>query len=312
MNRMPTKEMTYEEGIMESTLTQVTIGGSEAAAAIGLSRYKSQLRLYLEKIGEVEREPAGEAAYWGNILEEIVAQEFAKRTGKKVQRVNKTFVHEKYPFAIGHIDRKVVGENALLECKTTSIWKDKEWSTKEDEIPQEYLIQVMHYLAVTGYERAYVAVLIGGQKFAVKEFSRDEELIDYIMEAEKKFYEMIVNRTPPALDGSDDASKILSLLYPSAQEGSTIELPVYEGVVEEILALDKQIKELEQMKEEKENTIKNAMGNYETAIIGRYTISWKNVTTERLDTKELKKANPDIYAQFTKQSSYRRFTIKEG
>ena len=55
---------------MESTLTQVTIGGSEAAAAIGLSRYKSQLRLYLEKIGEVEREPAGEAAYWGNILEE--------------------------------------------------------------------------------------------------------------------------------------------------------------------------------------------------------------------------------------------------
>lgn len=307
MNRMPTKEMTYEEWKQQR---RNGIGGSDAAAAIGLNRWKSRLKLYLEKIGELEDNVDSEATYWGRILEDVVAEEFTRRTGKAVRRVNAILIHPEFEWMIANIDRKVVGENAILEVKTTAAWNNKEW--EQDEIPQEYIIQAQHYMAVTGADLTYFAVLVGGQKLLIKELVRDDELIEMIIREEQKFWQMVENRTPPELDGSVDAKEILSYMYPTAIEGSVIELPTYESTVEEILALGKQIKEIEQMKEQKENTIKNAMGNYETAIIGRYTISWKNVTTERLDTKELKKANPDIYAQFTKQSSYRRFTIKEG
>jgi putative phage-type endonuclease len=304
--KIPTEKLTYEEW---KALRRKGIGGSDAAAALGLSRWKSPLRLYLEKIGEVESDADTEAAYWGNILEDIVAKEFERRTGKKVQRVNAILIHPKYEWMLANIDRKVVGENALLECKTTSEWNKAEW--KDDEIPQEYIFQLQHYLAVTGYEKAYIAVLIGGNKFIWKEVARDNELIEMIIEGEKKFWEKVVSRTPPDLDGSKDAAEILKYLYPKAEEGTSIELPAYESLVDEIVSLNKQIKQLEELKAEKENKLKEAMGEHETAIVGKYKVTWKNITSNRFDSRTFKKEYPDLYAKFVETSTYRRFSIKE-
>jgi putative phage-type endonuclease len=304
--RISTTKMTYEEWKAQR---RKGIGGSDAAAALGLNRWKSPLRLYLEKIGEIESNVDTEAAYWGNILEDIVAKEFEKRTGKKTQRVNAILIHPDHEWMIANIDRKIVGENAILECKTTSQWNEKEW--KDDEIPQEYIIQLQHYLAVTGYEKAYIAVLIGGNKFIWKELARDDELINMIIEGEKKFWELVENRTPPELDGSKNASEILEYLYPAAKEGSRIELPAYEQLVEEIQSLKNQIKQLEELKNEKENKLKEAIGEFETAIVGRFKVTWKNVTTNRFDSTTFKKEHPDLYKKFLKSSVYRKFTIKE-
>lgn len=304
--RISTTKMTYEEWKQQR---RKGIGGSDAAAALGLSRWKSPLRLYLEKIGEIESDVDTEAAYWGNILEDIVAKEFEKRTGKKTQRVNAILIHPVHEWMIANIDRKVVGESAILECKTTSTWNKDEW--KDDEIPQEYIIQLQHYLAVTGYEKAYIAVLIGGNKFVWKELERDEELINMIIEGEQRFWEMVENRTPPELDGSQDANAILEYLYPKAEEGTSIELPAYESLVDEIVSLNKQIKQLEELKAEKENKLKEAIGEHETAIVGKYKITWKNITSNRFDSRTFKKEYPDLYAKFVKTSTYRRFSIKE-
>lgn len=301
-----TRSMSYEEW---KELRKKGIGGSDAAAALGLSRWKSPLRLYLEKIGEISSDVATEAAYWGNILEDIVAKEFERRTGKKVQRVNAILIHPKHGWMIANVDRKVVGESAILECKTTSAWNKDEW--KDDEIPQEYIIQLQHYLAVTGYEKAYIAVLIGGNKFIWKELARDDELINMIIEGEKKFWELVETRTPPELDGSKDAAEILEYLYPKAEEGSRIELPALENLVNEIQSLKDQIKQLEELKNEKENKLKQAIGEYEIAIFGKYKVTWKNVTSNRFDSNAFKKEYPDLYKKFLKSSSYRRFSIKE-
>lgn len=304
--RVSTVKMSYEEWKAQR---RKGIGGSDAAASLGLNRWKSPLRLYMEKIGEIDSEVDTEAAYWGNILEDIVAKEFEKRTGKKVQRVNAILIHPEYQWMIANIDKKVVGENAILECKTTSVWNKDEW--KDNEIPQEYIIQLQHYLAVTGYEKAYIAVLIGGNKFIWKELERDDELINMIIDGEKKFWEMVENRTPPELDGSKDANEILEYLYPKADEGSYIELPAYESLIDEIQSLNAQIKQLEELKAEKENKLKEAIGEYETAVVGKYKVIWKNITSNRFDSKSFKKEYPDLYKQFLKTSTYRRFSIKE-
>ena len=304
-----TLEMTYEEW---KAARMKGIGGSDAAAAIGVSRWKSPLQLYLEKAGEIEQPEAGEAAYWGNVLEAIVADEFTKRTGKKVQRVNRILIHPEHEHMIANIDRRVVGENAILECKTTGAWNAKEW--EGDDIPAEYVIQVMHYLAVTGAEKAYFAVLIGGNRFAWKEIARDEELIAMMVERERAFWDCVETETPPPISESKAElhGDIMNRLYPNASAGASIELPpTYSDTLEQLVDVKTRIKDLEISQDYLENQIKGAMKDAERARVGRFTVSWKNVVSKRFDTKLFEKTNPDLYSQYIKESQSRRFTVKE-
>ncbi len=305
---LDTKRISYEEW---KKARKNGIGGSDAAAIAGLNRFKSPLAVYLEKIGEVDNNVDNEYVYWGSVLEDLVAKEFEKRTGKKVHKVNAILVHPEYPFMIANIDRKVVGEDAILECKTTSAWNAKEW--KDDEVPQEYIIQVQHYMAVTGAKKAYIAALIGGNHFEIKEIERDDELIESLIQIEKDFWHLVETKTPPDIDGSKASSEILNILYPAPTTDEILSLGGdVEKLIEERNALVDQIKQLDEMKTEKENKIKALLGEHETARTNKYFISWKAITSKRFDSKSFKKDYKDLYDKYTKESSYRRLTIKEG
>ncbi|RXU75170.1 phage tail tape measure protein [Enterococcus faecium] len=171
-----TLEMSRQEWIEDR---KKGIGGSDVGTILGLNKWKSPYQLWLEKTGQVVlEETASEPAYWGNILEEVVAKEFQERTGKKVRRRNQVFEHPLHPFLRANIDRDVVGENAILECKTANQFLGKEW--EGEEVPLSYLCQVQHYMNVLNKDYCYIAVLIGGQKFIWKRIERDQELIDTI------------------------------------------------------------------------------------------------------------------------------------
>ena len=142
------------------------LGGSDVATIAGLSKWKSQVQVFLEKTQAIEQEDVqSEVAYFGNVLEEVVAQEFAKRTGLKVQRRNAILQHPAYPWMLANVDRLIVGERIGLECKTASEYLKKNGRMKK--YPVTYL-QCQHYMAVTGYEAWWIAVLIGGNKFVYK------------------------------------------------------------------------------------------------------------------------------------------------
>lgn len=162
-----TSEMSHEEWL---AARRKGIGGSDAAAIAGLNKWKSPVAVYLEKIGQApEENVSSEAAYWGTVLEDVVAQEFSKRTGLKVRRRNAILQHPEHSFMLANVDRLIVGEKAGLECKTASEYLKEEW--KDDEVPAQYLIQCQHYMAVTGYDAWWIAVLIGGNKFIYKKLS---------------------------------------------------------------------------------------------------------------------------------------------
>ncbi len=305
--RIDTKSMSYEEW---KETRRKGIGGSDVAAIMGLSRFKSAYTLYLEKTGQIKNEVNNEYVHFGTILEEVVAKEFSDQTGKKVHKVNAILIHEKYPWMIANIDRKVVGENAILECKTTSAWNAKEW--QNDEVPQEYILQVQHYLAVTGSEYAYIAVLIGGNHFVWKKVERDEELIKEIIEAEKDFWFHVEAKIPPEPDGSDSTTETLEKMYPDATDDSTLLLPSdLDRLIEERNALMDQIKQLSEMKTKKENKIKALLGEHETGATDKYIVVWKPVKSARFDSKRFKKENEELYWKYAKETSYRRLTIKE-
>ena len=179
-------------------------------------------------------------------------------------------------------------------------------------MPASYLLQVQHYLFVTGAEVGYIAVLIGGQKFVWKEVQRDEALIEVMIEAEKEFWKMVQDKTPPALDGSSAAEKYLKERYKEAEEDKSIELGFeYKDKIKTYLDMKVQLKNFETQVKELENQIKFEIGNAEYAHAPGYSLSWKNVSSAKVDSKKLKSEYPEIYDKVIKESKSRRFSIKE-
>ncbi len=287
------------------------IGGSDVSAIAGLNKWKSAVQVFLEKTQAIEKEDIqSEAAYFGNVLEEVVAKEFVKRTDLKVQRRNAILQHPEYPWMLANVDRLIVGEKVGLECKTASEYLKKEW--EDEEVPAAYLLQCQHYMAVTGYEAWWIAVLIGGNKFVHKKIERDEELIQYLINIEKDFWLNNVEKNePPMFDGSDASTELLKHLYPESIADRFVSL----GKQEELLIeardqVDREIKVLQEQKVEYENKIKAKLGTNEVGGTENYKVYWKSYKTNRFDSKRFKAEHPDLYERYVKESISRKFTVK--
>lgn len=286
------------------------IGGSDAAAALGISKWKTPFMLYLEKTGEIAQPDPGEAAYWGARLEEVVAEEFAIRTGKRVRRRNAIFVDPERPFMLANIDREVVGENAGLEVKTTGAWGRGEWA--DDRLPDAYFVQAQHYMSVMGWDRIYFAVLVGGQRFLWKEIPRDDEFIDLLREREAEFWQRVLDRDPPPVDGSEAASEILGRLYPEGKPETVALPPESEALIEQWETARAAEKEAAARKEEAANRLKEMLKDNERGGWLTKEVIWKSVTQERVDTKALKEKYPDVHRAVVKTTAYRKFEIREA
>jgi putative phage-type endonuclease len=303
-----TNEMSHEEWLQAR---RKGIGGSDAAAIAGLNKWKSPVAVYLEKIGQAPEEKVySEAAYWGTMLEDVVAQEFSKRTGLKVRRRNAILQHPEHSFMLANVDRLIVGEKTGLECKTASEYLKEEW--KDDEVPAQYLLQCQHYMAVTGFDSWWIAVLIGGNKFVYKKIERDDDIIQYLIQIESDFWKNhVLKKNPPMFDGSDASSDLLKALYPTAKFDEEIELPPDAA---DLIAKYEQAKQEEaeaaERRKEAENQLKAMLGDYEKGFAGERIITWKNVRSSRVDTKLLKEKYPEIYQEVAKETISRRFGIK--
>ena len=287
------------------------IGGSDASVVCGINRYKSPVELWMEKTNQLPHQEAGEAAYWGTQLEPFVRAEFTKRTGIEVSRRNELLQSEEHPFMLANLDGICevpdVGP-CIFEAKTASAYKVGEW---EDAIPDEYALQLAHYMAVTGYTGAYIAVLIGGNTFKWKFIERDEELLSMLIQLETDFWNHVQDGTPPPLDGSDASAKFLAERFPNSRPKSHIILP---ETADELLAqYDEACEELEAVTERKqkaENLLKEMIGENEVGTAGDRIITWKSVSQERLDSKTLRAEHPVLYKKYVNQTSYRRFSVK--
>lgn len=196
--RVPTAKMERSEWLERR---KGSIGGSDASAIIGLNAYSSPFSVWADKTGRLPDKPDNEAMRQGRDLEDYVAQRWCEVTGKRVRRERSMLYHPQYPFAHADIDRWVIGENAGLECKTTSIMNLKKF--KNGEFPPTYYVQCVHYMAVTGADRWYLGVLVLNQGFYEFVIERDEDEIATLMEQEAAFWELVKAETPPGADGAD-------------------------------------------------------------------------------------------------------------
>jgi len=316
-----TENISYEDWLDYCNLG---IGGSDVSVVCGINKWKSPIELWLEKTGQFPPQEAGEAAYWGNRLEDLVREEFTLRTGIEVIPVKQILQSEEYPFMLANLDgiceHPVFGD-VIFEAKTSSAYRSGEW--EGDSIPDEYILQVQHYMAVTGCRGAYIAVLLGGNNFKWQFIERDDELIEMLIQLESDFWEKVQKRIPPTLDGSDASAKFLSKYFPNSVPESSIELPeTAVSLIEQFYSADEKIKQYEEQKQEAENLLKQMLGDNETGIInssntvaGNDTtdliVTWKSFSQERIDTKTLKTEHPTLCKKYSNQVTGRRFSVKK-
>jgi putative phage-type endonuclease len=206
------------------------IGGSDVASIVGISPWKSKHQLYLEKRGEIEEEVLdSEIIHFGNVLEDVVAQEYARRNDVKVQRRNDMIKHEKYPWMLANIDRKVVGRKKGLECKTADKFTRGKWGEDgSDDVPDHYRTQSEHYMIVTGLPEWDLAVLIGGNEYRQYHLQQDKELSEMIIEQEAIFWDAVKKGIPPLMDYDHPGTlDLLKRVYPGTN-GKTIQMPEME------------------------------------------------------------------------------------
>lgn len=286
-----------------------SIGGSDAAAIVGLNSYKSAYALWAEKSGKIEPEDISmkEAVRLGHELEPYVAKRFTEITGKKVRRENYILRNTDYPWAHANVDRLVIGERAVLECKTTSALSLSKF--KNGEYPANYYVQCVHYLAVTGLDRGYLCVLIGNQEVKVFTIERDEDEIAALMDAEREFWAQVDAGIAPLPDGSESSSKAIAALYDD--EGRECDLTPFVSTLREYTGLKAQIKELTTKCDGLGNQIKEYMGTASKGSAGDFRVNYGSRSKKSFDVKKYQKDNPGIdLSSYYKVSSYRQFEVK--
>lgn len=284
------------------------VGGSDAAAIVGLSPWATPYTVYMDKLGLLPEKEENEAMRQGRDLEEYVARRFTEETGKKVRRCNYMIQNEKYPFSLADIDRRVVGENAGLECKTTTTLDLRQF--RGVEFPERYYAQCVHYMAVTGAERWYLAVLVLGKEFHVYALDRDEEEISALMAAEADFWELVKNETPPDVSGSDADTKAVTTVW-AESTGEETDLFGMDELFSRLATAEETLKLATNTKDEIVNQIKERMKTAERGRCGKYSCTWKTQERRTLDLSALREAYPDIpYDDYMNTSKSRPFRWK--
>ena len=306
-----TKNMERKEWLM---LRKNGIGGSDAGAVCGLNPYMSPLEVYVSKTCEdiYEEVPDNEAMREGRDFEDYVAKRFTEASGLKVRRSNVMYASKEYPFMIADVDRVVTGrENGItgLECKTASPYSAEKW--KDGKIPGHYIMQCYHYMAVLGAKSWYIAVMVYGREFKYMKIERDEEIIQQLIRIEENFWKHnVMERVMPEPDGSEAAEKFIDRHFAESREELSIPLAGFDEKLhrrEEITGI---INQLDTEKKKIEQEIKTYMNEAEYAENENFLVSWKNSTTNRIDTKRLKAEMPEIYARFLNTVKSRRFIVK--
>ena len=283
------------------------IGGSDAGTVVGLNPWSSRLALYADKKGLLPDKEDNEQMRQGRDLEDYVAKRWEEATGKKVRRENHMLYNDQYPWAYANIDRVVVGEKAVLECKTTSVYNKTDFAG--GEIPPQYYTQCVHYMAVTGYQTAYLAVLVLNKGFYHFTIERNQGEIDALMDAEQRFWEEhVVPGIPPEPDGSESAQEVLDRM--DRQDGTAL-LMDQETAFEQLQRVTDEIKFLQEEKDSLRQQIIQQMGQNNRGQALTWKCSYLPQTRNSVNGELLRQFYPEAYEKCVKTSSYPVFRARK-
>lgn len=304
LEKIPTRGMSREDWLLER---RRSIGGSDAGAILGLNPYRSPYMVWAEKTGRLPEQEDTEAMRQGRDLEDYVARRFTEKSGKRAERYNYLLRSAAAPHLHASIDRRVVGERSGLECKTASALSLK--SYQGGQFPESYYAQCAAYLAVTGWERWYLAALVLNKAFFIYQlttvpeepkpewcessvFVSPQEL-DSLKACASEFWRNFVEKdAPPPADGLESTTDTLRTLY--AGGGEEVALFGREGELQRYFVLASEKRSTEREMESIRQTIMGDMGDAQRAYCGGYRVSWPVQQRRSFDQAAFQRLHPDI------------------
>lgn len=285
------------------------IGGSDVAAIMGLSKYRTPLQVYLEKRGEASAQPDNWRMLVGRTLEPAIRQFYADMTGKTVLMPQGIITSEKHPFMLANLDG-YTDDPRVVEIKTAG--SGREWGDPgSSEIPTQYLCQVQHYMIVTGFPVADVVVSINNNDPVIYTVEADKELHEMIIEEEAAFWKKVQDGIPPEPVTFAEAVQKYGQL--SIQGGIEASKEIIH-TIERLKAVKDSKKAIEDEEERLRGEIIIALGDRGDALLknGKPLATYRlSKPSERFDTDAFKVAHSDLYEQFKKTiSGSRRLLIK--
>lgn len=297
------------------------LGGSDAAAVLGVSPWKTPVDLWMEKTGRKPRDEPSAAQVRvqnrGKKLEPVVLDMVLDKLCEQGHEValltrNARYIDPDHPFLSCEIDFELLldGEHINGDCKTVIGFARKKWGEEETEdVPIEYAAQFMHGLMVTGRRRCLVAALIGLDDVAIYWINHDDETIAAMRAKEVAFWtDHVLGDVAPDPFVFDDITALFPL-----DDGTAIEC-------DETIALKVQdlndIRGRLKVLEEKEAALKFEIADFISPhaylkFQGKEIASWKAQQATRLDQKALKVGAPEIFTKFSTTSTCRVLRLKK-
>lgn len=287
------------------------IGGSDIAAILGISKWKTSYQLWLEKTGQADDEPIDEARERvfarGKRLEPVVLEMLADETGLEITARNQRYVDAALPYLACEIDAEAGNTN--IEIKTVHPFAARDWGEQgTDEIPVWYTAQVMHGMAITKRRECIVAALIGADDLRIHRVEYDEEAAELCRDSAREFWETnVIGMIAPSPENLDDVRRMFA-----RDNGTEIVAPHdIAGSVLRLIGIAQQIKQLEAEADDHKARIQSLMGDASTLVgsDGKKLATWKLQKRSSLDQKALAAAHPEIVEQFKRITESRVFRI---
>ncbi|MFA7255967.1 MAG: YqaJ viral recombinase family protein [Kiritimatiellales bacterium] len=286
------------------------IGGSDAAAIMGVNSYESPLAVYMDKLGLAPEKDETEAMRQGRDLEQYVADRFVESTGKKVRRCNRILKHPEYEWMLGNIDRDIVGENAGLECKTTSVLNKTAFD--QGDIPATYYWQCTHYMAVTGASKWYLAVLVLNKALHIFEIERDENAIMTLVAAEESFWrDYVLAQVPPMPSGLECDDALVDLIPGDKLPGDVVDLSEHDARITSLKAVEADMSALKKQADAMKQTLAMTLGAATEGRTTHYRVTYRPQVRRNIDADRLRDELPNIAAEYAKEIKSRPMRITE-
>ena len=175
------------------------------------------------------------------------------------------------------------------------------------------MLQLQHYMAVSGLQFAVICVLIGGNTMRWTTVPADYDLIADLIKLETAFWRHVLDKTPPPVDGSSACSEMLARKYPKSTNTAPLILPSEADIwIKDWRSAKADEAASEARKRLAENKLKDVIGDHERSVSpAGVTVSWKNVESSRIDTVRLKADEPSVWERFLTTTSSRRLTISD-
>lgn len=283
---------------------------TDAAPALGISKYRTPVQVWMEKIGEPVEVEESEAMRMGHVMQPVIARLYEDRNECRVKDLQGVTLWSKQHGWMGsHFDYVTESGTILVECKNFHPARLKDFGDDgSDDVPMDCLVQVVHECIVFGVTRADLAVLFGGQSFRVFPVEIQPDTVELVVRREEMFWKQVLERVAPPPVTPEETR----LLFPKDNGLTVIASGDVSRTVQQLAALREQIKQGETIEATLLTQIQTAMGEAAclAAASGDVLATWKESKPgRRVDTDALKLAG--LYDKFSKETAgSRRFLLK--